>query len=255
MSKIVEIPLNKIKVGEHHHRLEIDEDSVYDLISSIRRVGLQYPLIVTEQGEDYIILDGHTRLEALKRLNLPTATCSVVSMDEANEAEIAFAGNFFRKEMSAVELAAAIADVHKKRELTLEQIAEGFHRSKQWVQQMLAICSWPSDVQMAMHVHKMSISAASNLACVTDDVYREYLVRNAVEGGVSARTTAAWLQAWRMQQPVEQAIKTEPVAGKAPVQAAVPQGPCFICGQVFLVNEMSHVPMCGECVKAVRDQV
>lgn len=249
-----EIPLEKIVVGEHDRRLAVDEESVADLMGSIKRVGLTYPLIVKRQGEMFLVLDGHTRLEALKRLNLTTARCSITDTDEGHAAEIAFGGNFFRKQMTPVELASAIKDVLEAGQIGIEEIARGFNRSEHWVHEMLAICAWPSDVQLAMHMHKMSIAAASNLACVTDDVYRDYLLRNAVEGGVSARTTAAWLMAWRQQQPAEQAITSEPVGGAVPPLPAVPQGPCFICSEVHLVNEMSHVPLCGGCIKAVRTQ-
>ena len=75
---------------------------------------------------------------------------------------------------------------------------------------------------------------------------------NAVEQGATARTTSAWLQAFRNMQPQEEAITAEPVAGATPQAPAVPQAPCFCCSQVYPVNEMSHVPVCGQCVQILR---
>jgi len=252
MQEIKEIPLNKIKVGGHDQRLQIDDDSLDGLVASIARLGLLYPIVVTYDGDEFVIIEGHRRFAAHKRLGKDTIACFVEEASSDVAAEMAFAGNFFRKDLSPVELAAAINDVLKSKAMTVEQVAEGFHRSKHWVESMVAICIWPEDVQIAMHAHGMSVAAASNLACVTDDVYRRYLLDNAVQGGVTARTTAAWLQAWRSSKPPEVAVATPPVQGAQPAPPLVPQAPCFFCSSVYPVNEMSHVPLCGACINKVR---
>ncbi len=133
--------------------------------------------------------------------------------------------------------------------MTIEDLAAGFQKSVHWVRSMIAICDWPQDVLEVLHVKGLSVSAAHNLALVTDDVYREYLLRNAVEQGATARTTSAWLQGWRNMEPPEEAIKAEPAGTHAPITPLVPQSPCFCCAQVFAVNEMSHIPVCGGCVQ------
>lgn len=252
MSEIRELPIDEIRVGEHDKRLGIDEENLADLVSSIGSVGMLYPCIVVKLNGGYLMLDGHTRLEACKRLGKTTVKCSIVGGDVSKDSEIALAGNFFRKDFTPVELAAAIKDAFKSGAMTVEKIAKGFHRSEHWVNSMMAICDWPADVQVAMHTEGISVSAAANLAQVTDDVYRKFLLSNAVEGGVSARTTAAWLQAWRSMQPMEEAVTTEPVEGRPQPQPAPPQAPCFMCTAVFYVNEMSHVPLCGSCIQEIR---
>ncbi len=244
--------MSKIKVGEHDQRLQIDDESLDGLVVSIRRVGLLYPIVVVGDGDGFVIVEGHRRFAACRRLGKITIDCIVQEAKGDVIAEMAFAGNFFREKLSPVEQASAIAAVFKSGRMTIEQLAAGFHRSEHWVQSQIAICDWPPDVLEAIHYGKISVSAAANLACVTDDTYRMFLIENAVNQGATARTTAAWLQAFRSQRPPEQAIEAEPVPG-APVQApAIPQVPCFFCGQVYLINEVSHVPLCGACIKQVR---
>lgn len=252
MSEVREIPIDKIKVGEHDQRISIPDETIDGLVSSIGRVGLVYPCIVVDDGDTFILIEGHRRLAACKRLGRETVSCLVKDSGGSTEAEIAFAGNFFRKDLSPVELAAAIADCYKRANMTVKELAAGFHRSEHWVHSMIAICDWPLDVLEAIHEKGLSVSAAANLAVVTDDSYRSFLVRNAIEQGATARTTASWLQSWRVMQPAEEAITSEPVPGRSAPQPQVPQAPCFCCSQVFLVNEMSHVPVCGGCVQAIR---
>lgn len=252
MAEIIEIPIEKIKVGEHDQRMEIEDESFEGLVASIGRLDLIYPLVVCGSDDGYILVEGHRRLAACKRLDKQTVCCVVEPAGRERASEIAFAGNFFRKDLSPVELACALKDCIENKTMTVKELAVGFHRSEHWVNSTVAIYGWPKDILEAIHGNQISVSAASNLACVTDDSYRAFLVRNAVEQGATARTTAAWLQAWRAMQPAEEAIEAEPVPGTRLAAPAVPQAPCFCCSQVFAVNEMSHVPVCGGCVQAIR---
>jgi len=252
MAEIKEIPIGKIKVGEHEQRLEKVDDGIDDLAGSIGRLGLIYPLLVRGVDDGYILVEGHRRMEACRRLGLSTVQCIVEESGLAESTELSFAANFFRKDLSPVELACALKDCLANETLTVKELAAGFHRSEHWVYSMIAIADWPKDILEAIHNEKLSVSAASNLAMVTDDTYRNFLVRNAVEQGATARTTAAWLQAWRSMQPPEEAITAEPVSMGTHQTPMVPQSPCLCCSQLFEVNMMSHVPVCGQCIRILR---
>lgn len=252
MTKIVEIPIGKIQVGEHEQRLDLGDEDIEGLARSIGRLGVLEPMHVKSVGDSFTVVCGHRRLRAAIKAGLEKLPCIVVDSEKGKEAETSFAENFFRRDLSPVELAAALKDCLANDVSTAKELAAGFHRSEHWVHRMVAIADWPADVQEAIHSEQISVSAGSNLALVTDDGYRSFLVRNAVESGATARTTASWLQAWRAMQPAEEAITAEPVSGVAPSVPAIPQAPCLCCGQIFPVNEMSHVPVCGACIQIIR---
>lgn len=252
MAEIVEIPIGKIEVGEHEQRLQSDPGELDGLAASISRLGVLIPLILEKKGDTFQLVSGHRRLLAAARVGLSNIPCIIKDGSEDDSHEVTFAENFFRKDLSPVELACAINDCIEKGLMTFEELAAGFHRSVHWVMRMKAVADWPNDILEALHNERLSVSAASNLAIVTDDEYRRFLVWNAVEQGATARTTASWLQAWRAMQPQEEAITAEPVAGTPVPMPAVPQAPCICCSQIFPVNEMSHVPVCGACVQIIR---
>ncbi|KKN16763.1 hypothetical protein LCGC14_0972580 [marine sediment metagenome] len=251
MQDIRAIPVNKIKVGEHEQRFEDEDPEIAELGQSIQRVGMLDPLCVSEAGDGFMLIAGHRRLEACKRVGVEDVTCLVVVGDEATMCEITFAENFFKKNLTPLELAAAIATEVKDKRMTIDQLAAGFRKSTDWVRRQMAIVGWPEDILEGIHSGKISIAAASNLALITDDYYRKMLVRQACENGATARTTSAWLQGWNSMLPPAEAMQQEPEDPDAPVTPMVPQAPCLACHEVFRVDELSHVPLCSICINVV----
>lgn len=253
MDKIVEIPVEKIKVGEHALRMEADDETLGELADSIRRIGILVPLVVVRAGDFYTLVAGHRRLAAAKRVGLREVPAVVRKLTDAAAGETAFAENLFRADLSPLEVAGGIKDVLDKGVMDIDGIARALGRTNYWVGRMLAMLDWPADVLEVIHNGKISVSAASNLAMVEDTAYRKFLVNNAVESGATARTTAAWLQAWRSLAPPEQALTAEPEPAGSRASPAVPQAPCLACGEVFRTDELSHVPICARCIQAIRN--
>ncbi len=246
------IKISQISEGEHGQRFQFDEEKMAELVGSILRRGLLQALTVKPDGKGYIVVAGHRRFEACKRAGLETIRCNVARGNEAAMQEICFAENFFRDDLSPVEQAVAITKAYQGGEMSVEQLAAGFRRSIDWVMRQVAITEWPDDVLAAMHEGGVSVSAAANLALVDDESYRVFLIRNAVDNGVTAKTTAGWLQAYRASLPGEISEILENPEDEAPLIPAAPQGPCLCCSILFRVDAMSHVPLCPGCIHRIR---
>lgn len=252
MEEIRTVPISEIQIGEHDQRIDKEDPDTVELAASIKRIGIINPLVVAVRDGVLVVIAGHRRLVAAGMANLASVPCHIKKAEAAVDAEITFAENFFRKDLSPVELAGALKDCLDREQMTVKELAAGFHRSEHWVNSMIAIAGWPGDVLEAIHNGQISVSAASNLAVVTDEDYRVFLVRNATESGATARTTAAWLQAWRAMQPAAQAIEAPQIPAGQPPEPMIPQAPCLCCAQIFPVNQMSHVPVCGPCIQLIR---
>lgn len=252
MAEILQISIDRIKVANHVLRMEGEDDALNELSASIRRVGIIVPLVVSPAGDSFNLIAGHRRLAAAKRAGLQKVPCCEREDNASLGAEISFAENLFRKDLSPVEIAAGIKDVLDQGIMELDELAASMHRSEYWVNRQLSMLDWPADVLEVLHNGKISTAAASNIAMVSDDTYRAFLLRNAVDQGASARTTAAWLQAWRSSAPPQEAIEAEPVSGESRPTPMVPQAPCIVCGQVFRTDQLSHVPVCAGCINAIR---
>lgn len=254
-NEVLDIEISKLVVGLYSVRGDEEDDSIADLAASIGRIGLINPLCVAPEGDVFTVIAGHRRLAACKRAGLSKVRCVVVAVDEGTRKETALAENIFRQDITPVELACSLADILNAGTMTIEQIASVCHRSVHYVNRYLGILNWPDDVIACLQQKVMSMSAAENIALIPDEGYRGFLIKHAVENGATARTTAAWLQSYRSQIPPEIAKDAEPLADGSSVMPAVPQAPCLCCGNVFRTDELSHVPVCMHCIKALQGAV
>ncbi len=248
MSAIESIPITKIEVGPHRQRSEQQDEQLQELAASIRRVGVLVPLIVVRKDDGFLLVAGHRRIAAATLANLSEVPAIIRESDKAEATEVSFAENFFRRDLSPVEQAAAIRGCIDDKVMTIEELAKGLHRSQQWICDQAKMTTWPDEVLQAIHFKQISVSAASNLAAITDPQYRNFLLKNAVENGVTARVTAAWLQGWQLSRPPEEVLSAPPVDGVQPAVAIIPQAACMFCCKMNRTDALNYMPVCGTCL-------
>lgn len=255
MVEIRSIPIEKLRVGPHEVRLAYDDSEIDDLAASIRRLGVIVPLMVSPDADFFMVTAGHRRLQAARRAGLAELPCVVRDDPGSVQTELSLAENLFRADLTPVEQASAIQDILDKKIMDVPTLAAAMHRSVHWLSAQLDILVWPADVLEVVHNGKLSVSAASNLALVNDDSYRGFLLKNAVEQGATARTTAAWLQAWRANMPPAEAVTQPPVDGRQPATPALPQAPCIVCNGMFRTDALAMVMVCTSCINSIRGAV
>lgn len=131
MLKVLEV--SQIEQGKNI-RNERDSE-ILELAESIDKQGLINPITV-QMGKHgrYVVIAGHRRLEAIKRLGLPHVECNI--LEDLNEKEVILAQiaeNCQRKQMSASELVDVFEDLKKRFNMNQSAIAKRFGKSDVWV--------------------------------------------------------------------------------------------------------------------------
>ncbi len=125
MSKIV----NGKNIRNEH------DDEIAELADSIEKQGLINPILVQKRDDGkYVVIAGHRRYEAVKRLGLPHIECNV--FEDMNEKDIVLAQlaeNVQRKNMSAYELVETFDYMKNKLHMNQQAIARRFGKSDVWV--------------------------------------------------------------------------------------------------------------------------
>ena len=248
MQEIQSIAINKIEVGQHRQRSEETDEALQELTASIRRVGVLVPLIVVPKDNAFLLVAGHRRIAAAAAAGLAEVPAIVRAGTEAENVEVSFAENFFRRDLSPVEQASAIRECLDNGIMNIEELAKGFHRKENWITEQANMTTWAPEVLHAIHNKRISVSAGRNLAVIDDPQYRAFLLNNAVENGASARVTAAWLQGYQLSRPPADVLTATPVDGPQPAAIVIPQAPCLFCSQVFRTDALNYMAVCGNCL-------
>lgn len=111
------------------------DSEISELADSIEKQGLLNPILVQKRDDGkYVVIAGHRRYEAVKRLGLPHIECNV--FEDMNEKDIILAQvaeNVQRKNMSAYELVETFEYMKKKLHMNQKAIASRFGKSDVWV--------------------------------------------------------------------------------------------------------------------------
>ena len=131
MLKVLEVA--KIVQGKNI-RNERDSE-ILELADSIDKQGLINPITVQKREDgNYVVVAGHRRFEAIKRLGWPHVECNI--FEDLNEKEIILAQiaeNCQRKNMSASELVDTFEDLKERFNMNQGAIAKRFGKSEAWV--------------------------------------------------------------------------------------------------------------------------
>ena len=107
MNEMTNIKLNIIDNFKDHPFLVIEDDSLYELVNSVKENGLLNPLVVRPKENRYELISGHRRKRALEILGIDNADCYIKKLDD-NEATIYMVdSNIYRERLLPSEKAYA----------------------------------------------------------------------------------------------------------------------------------------------------
>jgi ParB family chromosome partitioning protein len=247
------VQTRQIDDKEYRLRSDIDESRLLDLKESIRRDGVLVPILLRSEGESYLVVAGHRRFAAAVSVGLQEIPAYIVECEDRSGWTGAFAENLFRQDLSVIEEAAAIKDLLESNKFSHEQLARALGKSEHWIADRLDIATWPDEITAAIHYGFLSVAAARNLTRIDDEAHRKMLADYAIQNGATARTTAAWLQAWEagLKERIPEDISPVPAReGLPPIE---PHTPCTICGKMQKMADLRYPPICPGCIETVME--
>lgn len=246
---LVELDLGLVDPPAERLRFGLNAEKVLELMLSIGDEGLLAPAGVRAVDGRYQVVWGDHRTEALRRLGWRRAEFFLVDVDDDRAVVLSATENLQRHDMSPVEEAAACGRLCEVYGEDVDAVARSLKRSRAWVESRLVVLGWPADVQQAVHEGRLSRAAGAELARVSDDVHRRFLLDHAVDGNASARTCMAWRIAWEQTGVVDSSSVAQVAPGRTvppPVEAELP---CYFCGDREPYGRLTHIWLCPEALE------
>lgn len=187
-SEVKDISIDEIRSNPYQPRIHFDEVALQELADSIKEHGVFEPIIVKKSIKGYELVAGERRTKASKLAGLETIPAIIKDFDDQAMMEIALLENIQRENLSPIEEAKAYKNFMIKTNMTQEELAHRFGKSRSHITNLLGLLSLPDDVQNDLINGKISMSHARVLSKLESDEQIKSLNEKIKEEGLSVRT-------------------------------------------------------------------
>ena len=191
--RIQQIGIGEIMPSPLQPRRVFAEDSLTELIDSIRARGIFQPLIVrhSPKGTGFELIAGERRWRAARKLNLLKVPVIVRTATDQQVLELALIENLQRAELDAVEEADGYATLIETFGLKQEEVAERVGKSRATVANALRLRALPSEVRDLLRSKQISVGHAKAILGLIEPAAQNAVAREVVKRGLSVRQAEA----------------------------------------------------------------
>jgi ParB family chromosome partitioning protein len=178
---INEIDIDKIEVNPFQPRKNFDEESLRELASSIREIGIIQPITVRRlNGDTYQLITGERRYKAASLAGLQTIPAYVRTAEDQNMLEMALVENIQREDLDSIEVAISYQRLIDEIGLTQENLSERVGKKRSTISNYLRLLKLPAEIQLGIRDRLISMGHARALVNIPDpniqiDIFQKIL--------------------------------------------------------------------------------
>lgn len=188
-SALRELPVQSIRPNTYQPRTEFEDDALASLTASVRALGVLQPVLVRPAGDEFELIAGERRWRAAQEAGLTTIPALVREVTDTASLEQALVENLQRQDLTALEEAAAYAQLGEEFDLSQDDIARRVGKSRSAVANTLRLLQLPPSVARLVNDRMLSAGHARTLLGLDDDEAIEALAQRVVADGLSVRAT------------------------------------------------------------------
>ena len=188
---LLSIPIEHLAPHPSQPRQRFDEAEIESLAASIREKGIVQPLVVRPgdgAGAPYQIVAGERRWRAAQRAGLHALPAVVRHLSDSESIEIALVENLQRRDLNALEEAAAYRRLIREFDHRQEDVAQALGKSRSHVANTVRLLDLPEPVKAL--VADGTLSAGHGRALLPAAAPAE-LAKTVVRLGLTVRQTEA----------------------------------------------------------------
>ena len=154
---VTKIPLKNIQPNPNQPRRDFDENTLAELVASVKEKGVLTPITVHETDNGYEVVAGERRWRAAKKLRLRAIPAYVVAIkSDAEMVEMALIENIQREDLNSLEESDAFAVLNSKFGLSHSAIAKSVGKKRVTVTNALRLLKLPPEIRKSIRVGEIS---------------------------------------------------------------------------------------------------
>lgn len=184
---IVEIAIDEIRSNPYQPRKTFNEESLKELAESIKEYGIVQPIIVKKSIKGYELIAGERRTKASKLAGLEKIPAIIKEFNDQEMMEIALIENIQREDLNPIDEALAYENIIRLSNMTQEEFAKKFGKSRSHVTNMLGLLKLPNATKKLVEENKISMGHARALSKLNDEELINNLSDRVINESLSVR--------------------------------------------------------------------
>lgn len=178
----------QIEPNPHQPRKNYSENALEELANSIKAHGVIQPIIVTDQGDKYLIVAGERRYRAAKRAGLDAIPAIVKDISETQMMQLALLENIQREDLNPIDKGEALKKLVDNYGLTQNQLSTELGIARSSLTNVLRILQLEDEVQEIVREGRLSEGHARTLLSLKGKLQLD-TAKKIVERQLSVRET------------------------------------------------------------------
>lgn len=186
--RLQKVPMSEIKVNPNQPRKHFDKTALNELASSIKTYGLLQPIVLSPEGDGYVIIAGERRFRAARLAGLKEITGIIRSSEELERIEIGLVENVQREDLSPLEQAISIVRLHEQFNIEYKDISARLGKAQSTITNTARLLQLPENARKALEDKKITEGHARTILSLKDSPkLQDELLKNIIDKGWSVR--------------------------------------------------------------------
>ena len=172
-------------------RQDFSDRELEGMVASVREKGIITPLLVSRAGTGYRLIAGERRLRAAQKAGLERVPVVVREVSSTESLELALIENIHRKDLNAIEEAAAYSKLLEETGATQDSVAKRLGKDRSTITNFLRLLKLSVSIQQDVIDGRLSMGHARVLAGVKGGAEQKGLRDVVIKKGLSVRQLEA----------------------------------------------------------------
>jgi len=210
VGSIIEIDLDSIDVNPYQPRTYFNEESLRELASSIKELGVIQPITVRKRDNGkFQLVSGERRFRASKLIGLETIPAYIRLANDQEMLEMALVENIQRQDLDPIEVALSYQRLIDEIKLTQEQLSARVGKNRSTVTNYLRLLKLDPIVQTGMRDGFLSMGHGRALINIENQDVQLDIYEKIIRNKLSVRQTEQLVKSLRESNTVIDDVKIE----------------------------------------------
>ena len=216
IGNVVELELGAIEVNPFQPRTNFNDESLKELASSIKELGIIQPITVRKLDfNKYQLVSGERRFRASKLVGLETIPAYIRIANDQESLEMALVENIQRQDLDPIEIALSYQRLIDEIQLTQEKLSERVGKKRSTITNYLRLLKLHPIIQTGMRDGFVSMGHGRALINIEKKKDQIGIFEKIVSQGLSVRETEQLVRAYRSGKSEEKNSDKKKNTGKS----------------------------------------